>query len=116
MAASLTACLILASALLSCFATAVAAANLVFDWLGKRPHPAAWIPALCQYTGTFCAVIGFTFRSVELAAVAGLLLALHLLLSSSKENVLSQTAETVVLASAIFSLGSLAIVRGFPLF
>ena len=110
---SLVACMILASSLLSVFGIALVGANLVADWLGKRSNTTAWLPALCQCIGIFCALMGFTFRSVALVSIAGLLLALRLVLSSKGENSLPQMAETAILAAALFTLGSLAIVRGF---
>jgi hypothetical protein len=110
---SLVACMVLASSLLSVFGIALVGANLVADWLGKRSDTAAWLPALCQCIGIFCALMGFTFRSVALVSFAGLLLALRLALSSKGENSLPQMAETAILAAALFTLGSLAIVRGF---
>ena len=110
---SLVACMVLASSLLSVFGIALVGANLVVDWLGKRSGTAAWLPALCQCIGIFCALMGFTFRSVALVSIAGLLLALRLALSSKGENSLPQMAETAILAAALFTLGSLAIIRGF---
>lgn len=90
-------------------------ANLVSDWLVKRSDAVAWVPALCQCVGIFCALMGFTFRSVTLVSFSGLLFAIRLAVSSKEENSLPQMTETAILAAALFSLGSLGIIRGFSL-
>ena len=82
---------------------------LVVDgYMSKWQLVRAMIPALCKNIGIACAIFGFTFQIMTLAAVGTLLIPIGLLLSLGKEVKTPAMLETALRGSAILSLGSLS--------
>ncbi len=83
---------------------------LVVDgYMSKWQLVRAVIPALCKNIGIACAILGFTFKIMALAAVGTLLIPIGLLLSLGKEVKTPAMLETALRGSAILSLGSLSV-------
>ena len=83
---------------------------LVVDgYMSKWQLVRAVIPALFKNIGIACAILGFTFKIIPLAAVGTLLIPIGLLLSLGKEIKTPAMLETALRGSAILSLGSLSV-------
>ncbi len=83
---------------------------LVVDgYMSKWQLVRAVIPALCKNIGIACAILGFTFQIINLAAFGTLLIPIGLLLSLGKEVKTPAMLETALRGSAILSLGSLSV-------
>lgn len=83
---------------------------LVVDgYMSKWQLVRAMIPALCKNIGIACAIFGFTFKIITLAAFGTLLIPVGLLLSLGKEVKTPAMLETALRGSAILSLGSLSV-------
>ena len=83
---------------------------LVVDgYMSKWQLVRAMIPALCKNIGIACAIFGFTFQMITLAAFGTLLIPVGLLLSLGKEVKTPAMLETALRGSAILSLGSLSV-------
>ncbi len=83
---------------------------LVVDgYMSKWQLVRAMIPALFKNIGIACAIFGFTFKIITLAAVGTLLIPIGLLLSLGKEVKTPAMLETALRGSAILSLGSLSV-------
>ena len=87
---------------------------LVVDgYMSKWQLVRAMIPALCKNIGIACAILGFTFKIMPLAAVGTLLIPIGLLLSVGKEIRTPPALETALTGAAILNLGSLSILYNF---
>ena len=83
---------------------------LVVDgYLKKWQLVRALIPALFKNIGIACAIFGFTFQMITLAAVGTLMIPVGLLLALGKEVKTPPMLETALRGSAILSLGSLSV-------
>ncbi len=83
---------------------------LVVDgYMSKWQFVRALIPTLCKNIGVACAILGFTFQIITLAAVGTLLIPVGLLLSLGKEVRTPPALETALRGAAILSLGSLSV-------
>jgi hypothetical protein len=83
---------------------------LVVDgYMSKWQLVRALIPALCKNIGIACAILGFTFQIMTLAAVGTLLIPVGLLLAMGNEIKTPAMLETALRGSAILSLGSLSV-------
>ncbi len=83
---------------------------LVVDgYMSKWQLVRAVIPALFKNIGIACAILGFTFQIINLAAFGTLLIPIGLLLSLGKEVKTPAMLETALRGSAILSLGSLSV-------
>ncbi len=83
---------------------------LVVDgYMSKWQLVRAMIPALCKNIGIACAIFGFTFKMITLAAVGTLLIPVGLLLAIGKEVKTPPMLETALRGAAILSLGSLSV-------
>ncbi len=83
---------------------------LVVDgYMSKWQLVRALIPALCKNIGIACAIFGFTFKMIPLAAIGTLLIPIGLLLSLGEEVKTPAMLETALRGSAILSLGSLSV-------
>ncbi len=87
---------------------------LVVDgYMNKWELVRSLIPALCKNVGVGCAILGFTYEIINLAAVGTLLIPIGLLLSVGKEIRTPPALETALTGAAILNLGSLSIVYNF---
>ncbi len=83
---------------------------LVVDgYMSKWQLVRAVIPALFKNIGIACAILGFTFQIINLAAFGTLLIPVGLLLSLGKEVKTPPMLETALRGAAILSLGSLSV-------
>ncbi len=83
---------------------------LVVDgYMSKWQLVRALIPALFKNIGIACAIFGFTFKMITLAAVGTLLIPVGLLLALGKEVKTPAMLETALRGAAILSLGSLSV-------
>ncbi len=67
------------------------------------------LPAFMQNTGIPLAILGFSLRSTDLVVIAGLLIALGILLTSEKSICLHPALEATMLRLAIVSLGAVGL-------
>ena len=109
------------------FAFIVTLSLLLYFWvifvqlalLGVDGYMCKWelvrslIPDLCKNAGVGCAIFGFTFHIITLAAIGTLLIPIGLLLSVGKEIRTPPAHETALTVVAILSLGSLSIIHNF---
>ncbi len=89
--------------------------SLVVDdgYMSKWEFVRSLIPALCKNVGVGCAILGFTFHIITLAAIGTLLIPIGLLLSVGKEIRTPPALETALTGAAILNLGSLSILYNF---
>ncbi len=85
----------------------------VDGYMSKWELMRSLIPALCKNVGVGCAILGFTFHVITLAAIGTLLIPIGLLLSVGKEIRTPPALETALTGVAILNLGSLSILYNF---
>ncbi len=85
----------------------------VDGYMSKWELVRSLIPALCKNVGVGCAILGFTFHIITLAAIGTLLIPIGLLLSVGKEIRTPPALETALTGAAILNLGSLSILYNF---
>ncbi len=87
---------------------------LVVDgYMSKWEFVRSLIPALCKNVGVGCAMLGFSFYIITLAAIGTLLIPIGLVLSVGKEIRTPPALETALTGAAILNLGSLSILYNF---